>query len=356
MPNLGTFFILKEGVNMKKIVAILIVVGILMGGYIGFNRYIESSQSPVDSQSMESITVEVPGGYGTAQIASLLSEKGLIKDQRVFRYISKLEKKDSSFKAGIYTLSKSMDMGEILHNLTKGGMDIGVEVFTIPEGYEIRQIADLLNEKGLVDRDAFVKLASDADRYREDYGFLDSVPQGKGLEGYLYPNTYQIDESLENKEETIIKMMLDNFDKYYTEELRAKADSYGMDTNQVITLASIIEREAQVESERATVSAVFHNRIADGMKLQSCATVQYILEERKAVLSYDDIAIESPYNTYLYSGLPPAPIASPGIASIEASLNPEDVDYLFFVANGDGSHTFSVTYEEHLEAQNKNQN
>lgn len=339
---------------MKKIVPVFAAIVILAGGYLGLRGYVSKVQEPVDSAATEVIEVEIPSGYATPQIASLLEKRGLIADEKIFRLVSRLENKDSGFKAGIYSLSKSMNMEEILASLTEGGMDIGVEVFTVPEGYEIRQIADLLSERGLVDRETFVGLAENASSYKDEYSFLDAVPEGGGLEGYLYPSTYQINEKEGNREEVIIEMMLENFGKVYTEELKAKADSLGLDTNEAITLASIIEREAQVESERKTISAVFHNRIADGMNLQSCATVQYILEERKPNLSYEDIAIESPYNTYINSGLPPAPIASPGKASIEAALDPEDVEYLFFVAKGDGSHTFSMTYEEHLEAQNKN--
>ena len=341
---------------MKKKVVVFIVAGFIAAGYFGFKGYISQAKGPVDPSSAEVVQIEIPSGYATPQIASLLSEKGLINDEKIFRLVSRVEGKDSGFKAGVYSLSKNMNLEEILSSLTEGGMDIGVETFTIPEGYEVRQIADLLSEKGLIDREKFVTLARDASPYKESYSFLDSVPAGMGLEGYLYPSTYQINEQEENKEEAIIEMMLDKFGSVYTKELEARAESLGLDTNEVITLASIVEREAQVEIERKTISAVFHNRIKDQMNLQSCATVQYILEERKPNLSYEDIAIESPYNTYINSGLPPAPIASPGKASIEAALDPEEVDYLFFVAKGDGSHTFSKTYEEHLKAQNKNQN
>ncbi|OHW63002.1 putative aminodeoxychorismate lyase [Andreesenia angusta] len=341
---------------MKKTVVVFIVAGALAAGYFGFKGYVSQAKGPVDPSSDKVVEVEIPSGYATPQIASLLSEKGLISDEKVFRLVSRVEGKDSGFKAGVYSLSKSMSLEEILSSLTEGGMDIGVETFTVPEGYEVRQIADLLSEKGLVDREKFVSLTRDASAYKESYSFLDSVPAGMGLEGYLYPSTYQVSEQEENKEEAIVKMMLDEFGSVYTKELEAKAELLGLDTNEAITLASIVEREAQVESERKTISAVFHNRIREQMNLQSCATVQYILEERKPNLSYDDIAIESPYNTYIHAGLPPAPIASPGKASIEAALDPEKVDYLFFVAKGDGSHTFSMTYEEHLKAQNKNQN
>jgi UPF0755 protein len=343
---------------MKKIIALVVLAALLVGGYVGLNQYLTRAQRPVSTENTDIIKVEIAEGSNTSQIASKLSEKKLIRDERVFKYVAKKEGMDSKFKAGNYSLSQSMDMREITENLTNGAVEHGDYSFTVPEGYEIRQIADLLSEDGVVDREKFIKLASDTDRYRQEYDFLDAVPEDKGLEGYLYPDTYMIDKSSDNIEEFIIKMMLKNFDRYYTEEHVKRAEELGLNTNEVITLASIVEREARVESERPLVSAVFHNRINDGMSLQSCATVQYILEERKPVLSYEDTKIESPYNTYKYAGLPPAPIASPGVASIEAALNPDDVDYMYFVAkeDGSGSHVFSKTYQEHIDAQNNNQN
>lgn len=341
---------------MKKLVAFLTVIVIGVGGYFGFDYYIANAEKPVNVKNNSEITVDIPEGSSTDKIATVLSEKNLIKDKNVFKYSAKRKGMDSKFKAGSYKLRQNMNMNEISSSITKGAIKLGDYGFTVPEGYEIRQIADILSKDSIVNRERFLELTSNADNFKEKYAFLASVPAGKGLEGYLYPDTYRIDKTSENREELIIEMMLDNFEKHYTEELNAKAAALGLDTNQAITLASIVEREAQAENERSLVSAVFHNRIKEGMGLQSCATVQYILEERKPVLSYEDTKIDSPYNTYIHPGLPPAPIASPGIESLIAALNPEDVDYMYFVAKGDGSHAFSTTYEEHLNAQNNDQN
>jgi UPF0755 protein len=179
---------------------------------------------------------------------------------------------------------------------------------------------------------------------------LNDIDPETCLEGFLFPETYEM--KVGASESQIAERMLSQFDKVFKDSYYERAEELGMTINEVVTLASVIEREAQLDSERARISGVFHNRINKGWKLQSCATVQYILGERKEVLSYDDIAIESPYNTYINAGLPPSPIASPGEKSIIAALYPEDTDFMFFVASGenDGSHIFSKTLKEHEKA------
>jgi UPF0755 protein len=216
--------------------------------------------------------------------------------------------------------------------------------FTIPEGYDIARTIDVLESKGLINRETFLKEIAEG---QFDYWFLEDAPEGENrLEGYLYPETYEIFTNA--TEYDIINKMLSQFGKLFTEEDYQRAQELGMTINQVITLASIIEREAVVSVDRPIISGVFYNRLKIGMPLQSCATVQYILGEQKPVLSTADTQIESPYNTYIISGLPPAPICSPGIESINAALWPTETDYLYFLAKGDGSHVFSITYQEHL--------
>lgn len=342
---------------MKRALMGILVVGVLgLVGYFGFNLYIEKMSQAVGGQATEDIRVEIPQGSSADRIAAVLEENNLIRDEFAFKYLSRKTGLAAEFKAGIYYLDRAMSARDIMEELVSGGRDIGVHIFTIPEGFEIRNMAQLLAEQGIVDGDTFIEMASNVDMFRDKHAFLSDLPQEQGLEGYLYPDTYQIDYETEKKEEAIINMMLSNFGSKYGEDFRQRQEEMGLSLDQVITMASIIEREAQVESERRTISAVFYNRIEDGMRLQSCATVQYILGERKPNLSYEDVRIDSPYNTYMNAGLPPSPIASPGLSSIEAALNPEDVDYFFFVARGDGSHIFSNTYEEHLEAQNSIRN
>ena len=235
-----------------------------------------------------------------------------------------------SYKGAIDELKTAGQMGD-------------AQMVTFPEGYELREFALLLQKKGLKNADDFIN----ASNKKYDYDFLPRVKDGY-LEGYLFPDTYNI--SPEMTCEDIINMMLSRFDEIYTEEFEARAKEIGMNTSEVVTLASIIEREAAVKDERTLVSSVFHNRLKseEYPYLQSCATVQYILEERRDILTNADIAIDSPYNTYKYKGLPPGPISSPGKACIEAALYPADTNYYFFVSNGDGTQTFSETFQEHM--------
>jgi UPF0755 protein len=245
-----------------------------------------------------------------------------------------------------------MDLNTIIEHLTKGGKSGDTIRFTIPEGYELVQIADKLSEEGFVNKDKFIELTSNKDNFEDRYEFLKELDEGQSLEGYLFPSTYEIYKDA--KEEDIVSKMLDEFDKVYKKDIMNKLDELDISLNEAVTLASIVEREAKVDSERPLVSAVFHNRLDKGMMLQSCATVQYILGERKENLSTAETQTPSPYNTYINKGLPPGPIASPGEKSLIAAVNPADVDYLFFVLTGpDGTHTFTTNYEDHMNAKPK---
>ena len=229
---------------------------------------------------------------------------------------------------------------------------------TIPEGYNIKQIAQLLYEKKLIkSTDEFIDLTN---KLKFDYLFLDEIKRNENkLEGYLFPDTYEFDKKITEKE--IIQRMLDNFNEKFIPIFYKKSKELKMTVDQIITLASIIEREAKINSDRKIVSSVFYNRLNNKNKslklLQSCATIQYIIFNKegkvKDKLTEKDTKIDNLYNTYLYQGLPPGPIASPGILSIEAALYPENTNYLYFVAKGDGSHAFSKTLNEHNAAKNK---
>ena len=218
--------------------------------------------------------------------------------------------------------------------------------FTIPEGYTIYQMADKLSEEGIVDREKFVSLLPDGNF---SYDFLSDAQSGKNhLEGYLFPETYTVEFGAD--EETIINTMLNQFDTVFTEEFKARAEELGYSLNEIMVIASIIERETQVDEERGKVSSVIYNRLKEGMPLQMCSTVQYILGEQKEILSNADTQIESPYNTYINQGLPPGPICCPGLASIEAALYPDETDYLYFVVSDklDGTQKFSSDYNQFL--------
>ena len=236
---------------------------------------------------------------------------------------------------------KGMSYGQVLKSLGKT-VSNSVTV-TIPEGYELRQIGEILEKKNVCSAEEFFKAAEE--EYK-DYPFLKEIKDRENpLEGYLFPDTYNFEIGQAPRD--VIRVMLDNFsNKAYKEYLKSNTDKT---LDEIIIMASIIEREAANDNERGKVSSVFYNRLKIGMLLQSCATVQYIIKERKDVLSNKDIKIDSPYNTYMYEGLPIGPIASPGLGSIKAAIFPEDTDYFYFAATKDGErNVFSKTGEEHL--------
>lgn len=314
--------------------------------------YFKNQIKPVAINSdFNNITIKIPSGSSTAKIAELLEHNSLIKNKYIFRLIVRMKDVDGKLKAGEYLLNNKMDLYQIIDVLVKGNPKETV-TFTIPEGYELSQIAEKLSNENLVNKEKFLELCNNVSLFKERFDFLNKLPEGLSLEGYLFPDTYEIYKDA--KEEEIINKMLARFEQIYNDEIKKKAEELKLTMNEVITLASIIEREAKLDMERPLISAVFHNRLKKGWLLQSCATVQYVLGERKEKLTYDDLKIDSKYNTYLYKGLPPGPIASPGLKSIKAAIEPANVDYLFFVANEDGSHTFSRNFNEHVNAKNKN--
>ncbi len=292
--------------------------------------------------SGKSVTVSVPQGSGASQIASILKEEGVIRFPMLF---TQYAKKDAAhLRAGVHTFEKNMGYKKTLEELCRDVPLADTIVVTIPEGYEVREIATLLESEGVVHADAFLAAAKEA---HTRFPFL---PKDGNVEGYLFPDTYQFLAS--SSAVSVLDSFLATFaEKMYTEEILARCDALSLSFHEVLTMASIIEREAAKGDERPVVASVFYNRLEKNMRLESCATVQYILEERKPVLSNQDTKINSPYNTYRNAGLPPAPIASPGEASLQAALYPADTEFLFFVADGSGGHTFSKTFSEHLAAQ-----
>lgn len=340
----------KRPILLYFLIIAFVIIGILL---FGLKKYVDNQLQPIATENIKEIQIIIPKGVSSNEIAKILKNNNLIRNEIIFRIYTKYEKMDGKFKAGKYVLNNGMTQEEIMEKLVAGGIAKDSITFTVPEGFELEQIAERLDEMNIANKNIFLELASKASNFSSEYEFLKDVPEGLSLEGYLYPDTYEVYTDVSEKD--IIRKMLNRFDNLYTDEIKAKAKGLNLELNQVITLASIIEREGRADEEREIISAVFHNRLKTGMMLQSCATVQYILGERKPVLSNDDISIKSPYNTYINQGLPPGPIASPGIKSIEAAVNPADVNYMYFVFNEDetGTHTFSVTYDEHLKAINK---
>lgn len=291
------------------------------------------------------LSVKIEKGSTVGRIARELKDAGLIEYRWAFVLFAKVTGNADSFQYGTYVLNTDMDYLELVTNLQKTASFRATVTVMIPEGAELREIIATLDEKNVCSAE---ELWDAVENHPFDYDFLQNLPERENrLEGYLFPDTYEFFE--QSDAVTVLTKFLDNFEVKFSQELRDRAQEIGMSIDEVVTLASIIEREAASDEDRATVSSVFHNRLNSTQYplLQSCATVQYVLQERKPVLTYDDIKIDSPYNTYLYEGLPIGPIASPGLASIKAALYPETTDYYFFVVTADGTHIFSKTLAEH---------
>lgn len=303
------------------------------------------------------VRVVIAKGASAAEIASILGEKNLIRSPFVFRLTCRVGGSSVRLKPGVYEFSKSMSLPTIIAKLVQG--ETLEQWVTVPEGYTIRQIADLLEAKQLADADAFVRLAITRGYEFSKYAFV----YGNNLEGYLFPDTYLIARGTDMH--GIIEKMLDAFEVKVALPLGTEIESvaskrFGLGSkaftegmNKILILASLVEREAKTPKDRPLVAAVLWNRLAKNMRLEVDATVSYIPGEskhNKNKLYYSDLEIDSPYNTYKYAGLPPAPICNPGLASIKAVLYPADVDYLYYVARPDGSHVFSRTFEEHVRA------
>lgn len=314
-----------------------------MAAGVAGNQWLTGRLLPVAPGSTDAVLVEIPAGSSTREVADLLYAGGVIKDPTFFRYYAQYRKVDAQLQGGEYELSRAMTPDEILAKLSRG--EVVVRRFTVPEGLTIRELADLLAEKQLVARDAFLAAAA-ASRLNQAY-----LPAGAALaqplEGYLFPSTYDYKPGITAEE--ILARMFARWEEAFAPDLQARAKEVGLTVHEAMTLASIVEEEAQVAAERPVISGVYTNRLEIGMKLDADPTVRYGLQKpAKEELRLADLAIESPYNTYLNPGLPPGPIAAPGLESIKAALNPQKHDFWYFVAKADGSgqHYFAATLDE----------
>lgn len=346
----------KEGKKKKhylgKIVLITVIIfSVAAAGTAWYGwTWVQKQLTPV-GESDRPVLITVPKGTSSAGVGRILHEAGLIKNPTVFRYWLRYYELDGKIQAGDYILNESLSLSEIADKLVKGDVHRETLRFTIPEGLFIQDIAARLAEKGIVDKDRFMELAADLSLW-QDYWFVKEIPAGleAPLEGYLFPETYEIFAKEENREELVIALMLRQFDKVFTQEMRSGAETLGISVHEAVTLASIVEKEAVSGKERPLIAGVFYNRLRIKMLLQSCATVNYIIRDF-SIRNIDPYKNDpSPYNTYLKKGLPPGPIAGPGKAALEAAIWPEESEYLYFVAKDDGSgeHYFAKTYAEHI--------
>lgn len=309
--------------------------------------FVTSLYQPMEPGSRREVIVDIPPGATTAEIGAILAEHGLIKSQGVFRVLARLARRDGRLKAGEYRLSPGMSLAAILDKLERG--EVVSRTVTVPEGLTAEEIARLLESRGYAAREEALSAFRDAAVLEEVFGAAPPGSDGPDvrypLEGYLFPDTYRFTGHPSARELAV--MMVRRLRAAWTPEMDARARELGIGLHEVLTLASIVEREARVDGERPVIAGVYWNRLRLGMRLDADPTVRYALRKQSAPLTRDDLSVPSPYNTYRRTGLPPGPIASPGMASIKAVLHPAAVPYLYFVARPDGTHDFSVTLAEH---------
>nr|WP_283164622.1 endolytic transglycosylase MltG [Lysinibacillus sp. Bpr_S20] len=346
---------------VRKIVAIVAIAFVLIAGIVGLfgYNYVKSALKPVDPDATKTIAVEVPIGSTLSSISTLLEDKGVIKNARVFKYYAKF-KNESQFQAGNYALTQAMTLDELIESLKTGKVyRKPVFTMTVPEGLTLEQIGKVVEKKtpytqkefmDLVTSNAFVQQMKA--KYPElvtDAVLADNVRYD--LEGYLFPATYSYFEEKPSLESIVDEMVgaMDKVVKDYRDVLTEKK----MSVHQLLTFASLLEREATAQTDRETIASVFYNRIEKGMPLQTDPTVLYALGSHKDRVLYKDLEVDNAYNTYKNKGLPPGPIAGAGKTSIEAVLNPSTTDYFYFLADKKGINHFSKTYDEHLQKVDK---
>lgn len=349
----------KNRLIIRFIIFIALICTFFISAAFSYRYVLENQDDNLDRPlpvipASKRIEFEIPKNATSAQIIDKLAEESIITNTFMFKMISKINGFDGTYKSGTHIISKDLDYDSLMRILSSDPVTSKV---MIPEGYTFNQIAEKLNKDKLVDKAKFASVASNE---KFDFKFLKDIPKReRKLEGYLFPDTYIFD--VKSGEKAIINRMLARFDEIFKPEYYDKAKALGLTIDQVVVLASIIEREAKEYEERRLISGVFYNRLKSKnpthKKLQSCATIQYILLNKtgqvKAKLTDADTKINDPYNTYLYEGLPPGPICNPGKESIEAALEPETTDYYYFVSKGDGTHEFSSTLSQHQAAVKK---
>lgn len=292
--------------------------------------------------------VEIPEGASASRVTDILYSSGIIQSRLSFKIYVNLFSHGPKLKAGSYYLSPSMSNAVIAAKLVRGISSAGNIRVMIPEGSSIYRMTKIMEQSGItVSGGDFAELVNGGltrDR-RLRHPFLSEVPT-RSLEGYLFPDTYFLPSSIALPE--LIDIMLDRFAEIVLPVYVASDTKYSL--HEIITLASIVEKEAENDNERAVIASVFWNRLKNGIALRADPTVKYALDNPSKRVTFADLKVDSPYNTYLYKGLPPGPICNPGIASIYAVLHPARTNYFYFVSNGDGTHTFSETWEKHKNA------
>ena len=330
-----------------KSLVLLLALSAIGAGVIGYRAYTLALE-PFRGYAEDEVFFTVERGATGTRIGEALEERGIVRDRRLFVLALRVGADGRTVQAGEYRFAEPLSTFDVLEKLVSG--DTFTFAVTIPEGLTLVETAELLAERGLSENSA-IRTA-----FEESGIVADLDPFAPNLEGYLYPTTYRFARSVSPDE--LSRTLVGQFRRIFSEERREAARKLGLTPRQVVTLASVVEKETGLPEERPLIASVFWNRLRIGMPLQSDPTIIYALElagRFDGNLRRTDLEIDSPYNTYRFPGLPPGPIASPGEASIRAVLEPRDTTYLYFVSRNDGSHHFSGSYSEHLNAVRKYQ-
>ncbi len=324
--------------------AVVLLVALGIGAYTAYSKLpdllhdLVSSPGRAPAVPGQEVIISIPKGASLSQVGSILQENGVISSRLVFKLVAMIRGEQRKIKAGDYALKTGSDAGDVLDQLISG--KTLMFSITVPEGFDIYQIADLMQQSEIMSKEEFMALCQDG-AFLKELGV-----EGSNVEGYLFPDTYFLRPTEKGDGKLIVRRMVQRFFNVYDKNVRQTAEENGWSVAQVLTLASLIEKEARA-SEHALVSAVFHNRLKQKMKLQSDPTVIYGIKRMGSKITKEDLNRKHPYNTYQNTGLPPGPIANPGKESLIAAIKPADVDYLYFVAKNDGSHQFSNSLKEH---------
>lgn len=340
--------------KVKKILIVILVVILISAGtfYVAFkNEQNKAINHPIKSNNKE-VRVVVKSGDSFYSVLDNLKSQGELQNIYLIKWhIKNNNIKINSIKPGSYVLKSDLSLDNFIKNLSTGVFDENTVKITFPEGYNIEQMATLLQDKGVITKDAFILSIKN---YPLPTYIKKDTNRKYALEGFLFPDTYEIIKSSSGND--IIKMLLKRFEAVMLEVQKENNATIKLDDyDKLINMASIVEKEAEKDSERAKVSSVFYNRLNIKMKLQSCATVLYAMGYHKDKLSNEDIKIKSLYNTYIVDGMPEGPIASPGKESIKAALVPETTKFIYFVSNNDGTHFFTDNYQKFLDVKAKTQ-
>jgi UPF0755 protein len=328
----------------ETVIHLIIIVSIILASLLFVREVYQYADRPADANAKEKILIILPG-QNITQISTNLHEIGVITSPIKFKILSRLMRLDKKLKPGEYAVSASMSPNTILDKILNG-RTILYRV-TVPEGYNLSQISTVIAKSNLRIYNEFYQSASDPVLTRQLGVDADT------FEGYLFPDTYFFSKGVTSRK--IIQTMLGRFQSVFTKEWKNQAKKLGFSIHQIVTLASIIEKETGMPDERPVISSVFHNRLKKGMQLESDPTVIYSINDFDGNITREHLNEQTPYNTYKISGLPPGPIANPGKEALKAALFPVDTPYLYFVSKRDKTHKFSTNVEEHNRAVKKYQ-